>query len=210
MADRNIKVLTPAANWQLVTVDEAKLMMGMDTNDHSDDAQIELFIDISSATVMRLCNRIFAQETVRESWRDIGDRRIFLSHWPVAQADITSVESPAGSVLASTAWELEEGSGKVSNFSGWVEPVVVTYKGGYILPDNAPFPLKRAVGLLVWQEKLQATLGGTLGIRMISHHESRVMFHDPMKILTAALGASGAPIQASVMSILSHYTRYEV
>jgi hypothetical protein len=210
MADRTIDVLTPATSFDLVTLDEAKLMMGMSTNDTTDDAQIQLFIDISSTTVMRLCNRIFAYEEVRDHFRELnGGHRVFTSHWPVKQVDVISVESPAGNFLNS--WELEEGSGKISNYSGgFTEPVVVHYKGGYNLPQEAPGPLKRATGLLVWQEKLQATLGTVGGVRMLAHKESRVMFHDPLKILTAALGSAGSPIQQSVMNILSHYIRYEV
>ena len=212
MADRNIKVLTPAANFDLLTLDEAKEMLGMSTNDTSSDQQLQLFIDISSQTVMRLCNRIFAREEIRESWREInGGHRIFPSHWPIWEEDVVSVESPPGNVLAPGAYELEEGSGKISVFTGgFTEPVVVHYWGGYTLPDEAPGPLKRATGLLVWQEKLQATLGTVGGVRMLSHKDSRVQFHDPLKILTAALGSAGSPIQQSVMNILSHYIHYEV
>jgi hypothetical protein len=212
MADRNIKVLTPATSFQLLTLDEAKLMLGMSTNDTSSDQQIQLFIDIASATVMRLCNRIFAYEEIRESWRELnGGHRIFPSHWPIKEVDIESVESPPGNVLAPGDYELEEGSGKISTFtSGFTEPVVVHYWGGYNLPDDAPLPLKRGAGLLVWQEKLQATLGTVGGVRMLSHKDSRVQFHDPLKILTAALGSAGSPIQTSVMNILSHYIHYEV
>jgi len=48
--------------------------MGLSLTDTSDDAQLQLFIDINSATVARLCNRIFAREEVREEWRDLGSQ----------------------------------------------------------------------------------------------------------------------------------------
>jgi hypothetical protein len=211
MADRIITVLTPAVNFDLMTLDEAKLLMGMSTTDTSDDAQLSLFVDMNSATVMRLCNRIFAREEVREEWRKLnGGHRIFPSHWPIKQADIESVESPMGTVLDPSAYELEEQSGKIEIFSAcaWTEPVVVTYWGGYELPDEAPMPLKRAVALLNLQSRLLASLGTIAGIRTLSHKEARVQFHDPSRILAAAMGQAGST--NPVMAILSHYIHYEV
>jgi hypothetical protein len=74
MADRTITVLTPAVESDLLTLQEAKQLMGLSLTDTSDDAQLQLFIDINSATVARLCNRIFAREEVREEWRDLGSQ----------------------------------------------------------------------------------------------------------------------------------------
>ena len=215
MADRIIEVLTPATSFDLMTLDEAKLLMGLSVNDPNEDQQLQLFIDINSQTVMRLCNRIFAREEVREEWRELnGGHRIFPSHWPIHPADLESVESPAGTVLDPSTYELEEESGKIEIFSSvaWTEPVVVTYWGGYELPAEAPLPLKRAVAMLNLQSKLLASLGTIAGIRTLSHKEARVQFHDPMKILEAALGGGGAgnPMQAGIMQILSHYIHYEV
>jgi hypothetical protein len=209
MADRNVQVLTPATSFDLMTLDEAKLMMGIATSDTSDDEQLQLFIDVNSATVMRMCNRIFAREEIRESWRELnGGDRVFLSHWPVAAADLQSVESPAGTLLDPSGYELEETSGKVSIFTGaFVEPVVITYTGGYDLPDDAPLPLKRAVAMLNMQSRLLASLGNLAGTRMIAHKEARVAFHDPLKILEAAMGPQAV---AGVMALLSHYIHYEV
>src|SRR5215471_11961627 len=100
MADRDVLVLTPATNFDLMTLQEAKTMLGMSLTDTSDDAQLQLFIDINSATVARLCNRTFAREEVSETWRELnGGHRIFLSHWPVLSSDIEDVESPEGTPL---------------------------------------------------------------------------------------------------------------
>jgi hypothetical protein len=218
MADRNvnpgIEVVRPAESYDLLTLNEAKLLMGISPTDTSGDEQLQLFIDINSATIARMCNRIFAKETVRESWRDVGNRRIFLSHWPVLIADVESVESPEGTVLDPADWELEESSGKISNFvfsNGWLEPVVVNYTGGYKLPDEAPLPLKRAVALLNVQSKMLASVGLLAGIRQLSHKDSRVVFHDPSRVLEAVMGSkAGAPMQTSVMALIGQYIRYEV
>jgi hypothetical protein len=219
MADRIITVLTPATDFDLMTLEEAKMLAGIAATDTTEDQQMQMFIDINSATVMRLCNRIFAYEEVREEWRELnGGCRLFPSHWPIKETDIESVESPIGTVLDPSMYELEEASGKVE-FMGagglagaWIEPVAITYWGGYNLPDEAPLPLKRAVAMLNLQSKLLASLGSIAGIRSLSHKEARIQFYDPVKILEAALGGAGASnaMQSSIMQILSHYIHYEV
>jgi hypothetical protein len=162
---------------------------------------------------MRMCNRIFAREQLREEWRELnGGYRIFPSHWPIKQADLESVESPAGIVLDPSNYELEEGSGKIEIFSAvaWTEPVVVTYWGGYDLPADAPLPLKQAVAMLNVRSKLLASLGTIAGIRQLSHKEARIAFHDPSKLIGIAFGAGAGGIDAAIMNILSHYIHYEV
>jgi len=211
MADRNVEVLTPATSFDLMTLDEAKQMLGISLTDTSDDAQLAMFIDINSATISRLCNRVFAREEVSESWRELnGGNRVFLSHWPVLQADIETVQSPLGTMVSPDDWELEEASGKVSFFGvAAIEPVVITYWGGYNLPDEAPGALKHALALLNLQSRLLASLGTIGGIHQLSHKEARISFHDPAKILAAAMGQA-AGMENPVMQVLSHYIRYEV
>ncbi len=213
MADRVIQILTPAASHDLITLDEAKLLMGMSTTDTGMDAQIALWIDMNSQTVARLCNRVFAREEVAETWRDLNDGdRLFLSHWPILTADVESVESPAGSgtLIDPAAWELEEGSGKLTIGAGYAaDPVTITYWGGYVLPDEAPAPLKQATALLNAQSKLLSTLGSSAGVRMIAHKEKRVAYHDPNLLISAAMGGKGSGTETAIMNILSRYMRYE-
>jgi hypothetical protein len=238
MADRVIEILTPGTNFDLITLTEAKLLMGLSLTDTSDDQQLQLFISINSLTVAGLCNRTFAYEEVRECWGDLAidaryyppvyspyypegmvwpnnaaptGRRIFLSHWPVVEADIESVESPPGNVLDPSVYVLEEKSGKLECLTGaWIEPVIVTYSGGYNLPDEADLPLKQAVALLNVQSKLLASLGAYAGIRLLGHKEARVAFQDPVKMLEAAMGGAGSPTHMAVMNILRPYLRLEV
>src|SRR4051794_15783523 len=117
MADIIIKIITPAVDFALLTLDELKIMLGIAANDTTHDPQLQQDIDWYSATVSQITNRVFAKETVRETWRDLGSRRVFLSHWPVKEGDIESVESPRGTLMPGTDYELEEGSGKLSLFA---------------------------------------------------------------------------------------------
>jgi hypothetical protein len=231
MADRSIKVLTPGTNFDLATLAETKMLMGISPTDTSEDTQLQFWISIASQTIARMCNRTFAREQCIDQWREFqyaspygsqftyvpatlsSPHRIFLSHWPVATADVLQVESPVGSgnFFGSTQWELEEQPGKLSLWTeSWTEPIAVTFWGGYVLPDEAPLPLKEAVAVLCVQYKLLASLGTMAGVRLLSHKDKRVAFHDPLKILEAAMGGKGAATSSAVMNLLAPYMRVEV
>jgi hypothetical protein len=205
MADRTIKVLTPATSFAILTLAEVKTMLNLGT-DTTHDAQLQQMIDWYSAYVSQIANRCFAREKVRETWRDLQDRRVFTSHYPVLEGDIESVEAPSGT-LNSVDYELEEASGKLSLFGSWAAPVVVTYTGGYLLPDEAPDDLKDATFLLVKNGYYTGLRGATTGIRSISHKDQRVMFFDP-NTQGGNMGSTEA-IKA-VHALLYHYSRLEV
>ena len=213
MADITIKVLEPATSFALMTLDEIKLMLGVASGDTASDAQLQQLIDWYSAYVSQIANRVFAREKVRETWRDLQGRRVFLSHWPVKEADIVSVEAPYGTLMAGTDYELEEGSGKLSLFGSRAEPIVVTYTGGFNLPDEAPDDLKNAASILVRKGRTESQREATAGIRSISHKDQRVMFFDPNQSSgggsSSTGGASTEAIRA-VHALLYHYSRLEV
>jgi len=213
MADINIKILEPATSFDLLTLDELKIMLGVAASDTTGDPQLEQLIEWYSAYVSQIANRVFAREKVRETWRDLQGRRIFLSHWPVKDADIESVESPRGSVLDPSTYELEEQSGKLSIFTARAEPIVVTYTGGFNLPDEAPDDLKNAAGLFVRKGRTEAQRESTAGIRSISHKDQRVMFFDP-NANQGSSGSSGGSGNTEAIraahALLYHYSRLEV
>lgn len=209
MADITIKILEPADNFALTTLDELKIALGMASSDTSSDALLQQLVDQYSDVVSTMCNRVFAKEKVRETWRDLGDRRLYLSHWPVLETDIESVEAPKGTVIDSSVYELEEGSGKLSLFESRAEPIVVTYTGGFVLPDDAPDALKHACQILVRGGRGQAQREAVAGMRSIMHKQSRIMFFDPN------VGGGGGSTSSSSMSstidaaksLLYHYMR---
>jgi hypothetical protein len=144
----------------------------------------------------------------------LQDRRVFLSHWPVREQDIETVESPRGSLLPGTDYELEEASGKLSLFGARTEPIVVTYTGGFDLPYEAPHDLKSAAAILVRRGRTEAQREATAGIRSIQHKDSRVMFFDPNASQGGGggNGGSGTSTEAirAVHALLYHYSRLEV
>ncbi len=94
MADVTLHILEPATVFDLVTLEEAKIGLGLSltTVDPVLDQQLAFLISMQSAVVAAMCNMVFAKETLTESWREIetDDRgkRLFLTHWPVDDADI--------------------------------------------------------------------------------------------------------------------------
>lgn len=207
MADIVIKILEPATTFDLLSKEELKIALGI--NDASQDQKLDAWIDRYSDMVSELCNRVFAKEKVQETWRCLQSRRVFLSHWPVKAADILSVECPRGTVIPSTDYELEEKSGKLSLYGSRTEPIVVTYTGGFNLPDEAPPALKQACELMIRADKERAQQQAVSGIRSLTHKESRIMFFDPNAANKASSGVSSVSIDAA-RNLLSHYIRIEV
>lgn len=215
MVDVTVKVLQPATSIDLLTLAEAKLLLGMSSSDTSKDELLTMQISIYSATVAEMCNRVFAKEKVEETWRELCNGRCFLTHWPAKETDIESVVS-AGIGYAVGDYELEEQSGKLSNVvryapesSPWPQSVIVTYTGGFDLPDEAPLPLKQATVLLIREEAIRMRQAETAGIRQIMHKGSRVMFFDPNAVLVKTAGQKSQGLQA-IENLLKQYTRFWV
>ena len=173
---------------------------------------LAMWITQYSDVIATMCNRVFAKEKVAETWR--GDAppyenyRIFLTHYPVADADIESV-TVSGSLVDPLGYEIENRSGKVT-IPAFNDPIVVTYTGGYDLPEEAPDALKQALALLVQAGRTHLARGMTSGIRSISHRESRVMFFDALaggvKSANSPLAVAGETVDA----LLYHYIRFHV
>jgi hypothetical protein len=219
MADRDIDIIKPATNIDILTLDEAKVLLGIALNDSSQDTVVSALITTFSAVIANVCYRTFAYQEVTETWRETFNGRLFLSQWPVKLADIQAVST--GSVpLDPTMYKLEEKSGKLSfvtNPGGsqstpWLWPTVVTYSGGYVLPDEAPSDLKQACVILIRNERIKMRQAQVAGIRQIAHKESRVAFFDPNALLirTLALAAKGIGLDPTVNALLNRYIRIEV
>ena len=210
MADVTVKVLEPATSFDFMTLEEAKSWLKI--TDTSQDDQLQMMISVNSAIIAEMCNRTFAREKVRETWREVGNGRVFLTHWPVKEEDIETVNG-AGTEYPLGGYELEEASGKLSNVSGYVEAsapwpqaVQVIYTGGFNLPDEAPLPLKHATWMLMLEDRMRSLTAQFGGIRQLSHKEARVAFFNPNEVMMKSLGAGSATMQ-TINSLLSHYMR---
>ena len=214
MADRVVKVLTPADSFDLLSLDELKVAMEIPASDTSQDVLLQQYITRFSDVVATTCNRVFAYEEVAEIWRCTnvdfinGMKRLFVTHYPIDPAAQIALESPTGTPLDPSTYVVEAKSGKVELLQTWAEPITITYSGGYDLPEEAPPALKQATELMIREGQALAQRMLNSGIRSISHRESRVMFFDPLTLLTKTEGFGFATTAAN--ALLMHYVRLEV
>lgn len=238
MADRDIHVIEPAESQDLLTLDECKLLLNISAADTSRDAQLALQISTASAIVADMCNRKpelgFGETRVVEEWREVGNGRLFLMHWPIKLppglviygiaprangrseeevdllvTDYTFVVTVNGTPLLPTEYRVDYSSGKVSVNGRWIEPAVVEYVGGYKLPDEAPLPLKRACALIVQEDRIKNQQASVAGMRQIRHKEAQVAFYDPNALLLKSVGAKSPSMQAAE-ALIRPYIRIEV
>lgn len=142
---RITEVLTAAATYNLTTLDTVRAELGL--TDISDD-MVMRWIAGASARIAAYCNRVFALETVRESFEfrpGESANALRLSRTPVAAITSVTVDGSAttdykvdtkSGVLARTA------SGVVGTWFG--REIIVTYSGGYELVGTLPWPVEDA------------------------------------------------------------------
>jgi hypothetical protein len=206
-----INVIKSATELSLITLFEAKNALSL-TDEKSDDL-IKFIVVRSSDEIARYCNRVFAQETVEETFYDTGGHnRVFLERYPVKE--IISVYNN-GALIAPAGYKLDKLSGKLLCGGGgyFTDPTVVTYTGGYELPFESP-PSLRQASILAVREAYYASIRGDSTIRMVGHKESRVIYFDPNAALKASSGSSGggggSAATRSMKALLERFTRMEI
>jgi len=226
MVDIIENIITPATTYDLLSLAELKVTLGIPSTDTTNDVQMQQWITRASDTVSVKCNRIFAMEELTEYWTGLSSNRIYLSHWPVVASDIEDVESPMGSPVTPwdqinnpNGWKLEERSGKLEIMGADVpaQPIFVKYKGGFNLPDDTPNTLprpslnalKQATELVIWEMRALSMRMQTSGIRSISHKEARVMFYDPLAMFKGG-GPGAGSAHSAIDALLMHYVRIQV
>lgn len=211
----NIVVTTPAASIDLLSLDDLKLALNI-TGTTQDAMLAQLITNVSGQIAAYCNNRVFGYETVVETFTEIPDsvRRLFLARFPVPQDDtgITSIANGGAAVTYPNGILLDSLWGKLTlpNGGTFQEQTVITYSGGYNLPDDAPPALKQAAVILM-REAYYATVRGDATVRMIGHKESRIIYFDPNLLARSAggVGTGGTPAQRAVHDLLTHFTRYE-
>lgn len=224
MSEPLTNVITPAESDAigLISLADLKILLKIPESDVSNDAQWQMVINQNSAILANKANReTFAREKVSERWMCVGPVccpdgacKIWLTRAPVKLADIEILESPAGYPVDKGSILLEEKTGKIIFPAGCSGEILITYTGGYALPEEAPLDLQRAAGMMAQEfqtQAAQAATGGS-GVRMLAHKESRIMYFSP-KDMAGGNGASSASAGASlsenaINNLLKPYTRY--
>jgi hypothetical protein len=157
----------------------------------------------ASKEIAEVCERVFALETVTETFRlDWWERPLTLPLSRVPVVEIASV-TENGVELDPEDYEVETESGtlgKTDRYAVWCGPVVVVYEGGYNLPDESPALLQRAVSEWIKYRNDQAAASVSGGVvRDIAHGDTRISF------ATQSQSSSGAIAPDPVMALLGPF-----
>lgn len=223
MAEPTVNVLTPATSVALISLDDAKVMLGLPAGPSADDAQLQMLLNQNSMILAKEANRdTFAKEKVSERWDCVGPVccpdntcKIWLTRAPVKAADIETLESPEGVLLDSSGYRLEEMTGKIVLLGGCASEILITYTGGYDCPDEVPLDLQSAAGVKLRQYQTQAAQESTIGagIRLLQHKESRIVYFSPRDMAGGSSTSSGGGPSASasdtaIKNLIAKYARY--
>jgi hypothetical protein len=116
----------------LTTIERAKPMLRIATDDTSRDAELGMLIPAASAAVETYCNRQFGRGEHTEKFEGSRSDYILLRNYPVI-----SVQSINGKTdLTDYDIDLELGMVRKEDWSNR-RGGTVTYTAGYILPENA-------------------------------------------------------------------------
>lgn len=208
-----LEVIKEPQDEAILTMYEARLGLNMSSSSTFQDDQLDMLIKWSSGEIAISCSRVFAKQTVQETFRDFHDyKRLPLGAYPIVQ--VTSVVENGVPLVEGTDYEINADGGTLNRIAGgatnWAEPVVVNYTGGFDLPNDAPSPLKQAA-ILLTRESYYAATRGDATVRMISHKDARVIYFDPnVKASGGKAGGPATPARRAIDALLSCYTRYEV
>jgi hypothetical protein len=223
-----LNVLTPATSQDLVSLEDMKTKFFIPDTDTSKDALLQEIITNTSEQIALMCNRVFGYEAVEETFYQLEDgcftQRLYLSRWPVALADITSLTqdgvdiapwlspipgaiTPAGTPPPTCVLEQDTGTLYMPSFLGtWGGVIDVEYSGGYKLPDGAPGSLKFAAEAVIRESYTSWLRDPALfGVRQISHKESRIGYYGPNMFPTTGLPETWKNVGSVLNKFIRHW-----
>jgi hypothetical protein len=181
---------SPDPTFDLISLEELKTELGItvDTTDELLMARITRW----SLAIAEFLNRTLALRNAVETFVfETGEclktsQPLLLWMYPVVAIDSVTVNDSEV-----TDYELDKSAGRIWRSGGWSGTVVVTYSGGYSLPDDAPAVLQWAVIEAMRQSQSFATRDPT--IRQVSHGDTSVGFYStPMVESSSGLPTSVA------------------
>ncbi len=197
------------ASTDLTTLEAVKLELGI--TDSSEDDALNGRIDRASAIIADWCDRRFAfadavETFIFDGWQGTvfwGPFKLYLSCYPIAEIISVTID---GAELAASAYDVRADQGLVIFPSGIAATrIIVTYTGGYDLPNESPPTLQQACIELIRNQRSNAmTSSRDAGIREIDHGDTRVIFNQAS---TATATTTSAALPIAVTELLSQFKR---
>jgi hypothetical protein len=140
---RITRVITPATSLALVSVDQAKVALGIDPADTSQDATLAQQIDAVSLAVNNYCDRVFVIQTYQDQLRyacgQWGEALVTRQYPIVVEDEVSLVVTEDGVALDPALVEIYSEAGSLYRLdaastapSAWTAPlIVVDYTAGY-------------------------------------------------------------------------------
>ena len=143
-----ITVLTPATDYDLTELATVKSLIGI--SDTTDDALLSALITRASIAIAEYCDRVFAQEAVRESQPGTGNRHLLLERVPVVSIQQAVLD---GTAIDTTEYKIEDSNvGRLWRDVAWDRALdeqpdywQIDYTAGFLLPGDANRNLPESV-----------------------------------------------------------------
>jgi len=202
----------------LITLEDAKTELGVTGT--SQDAAISSRITRASKVIAEHCNRQFALASAEETFVFHGHHAFYHHHgvpqehaliltlYPIVEIASISLD---GLDLDASAFDVqpEEGMIRLIDCGRWHGRVIVTYTGGYDLPDDAPGALQSACIELVRQYSnaaSSASSAGASGIRSVTHGDETVTF-DNSSSSSSSSSSSRTGFSQALIDLLAPFRR---
>lgn len=151
-----LEIITPASDTRLISIEAARVAIGLADDDTSQDAALEPLIDQASAAIVSFIGQPLARQTYRETvWSRSASDSLMLSRFPVASIASVGVD---GADIDADGYRVDLATGIVHRRSPtrcgpfWpAGETVVEYAAGYELPDGLPADIQRAAILMLRQ-----------------------------------------------------------
>lgn len=181
----------------LITIEDLKLDLSIEDDD--EDERLEASITRLSKLIASECGRIFGLSFGVETFEfDQGETtrpgsKLSLSLYPVDEIESVVLN---GSEVEDYTVDKDAGLIWINGVS-WSGTVVVTYSGGYNLPDDAPAELQSAVIEAVRERRL--TAGQDTSVQSTGSGDTRVSYFNARE--------SSGSLPQGVLSLIARFRR---
>jgi hypothetical protein len=183
-------VVTPAESYDLVSLENLKLDLGIVTD--ADDDYLQRAISRASAAVSAYCNRVFVVESVQDVFVCSGSESLVAGRFPIIS---DTLEIGGDTYEEGGAYRLDARRGIVELASGiWPSALTITYDAGF---DPIPLDLQAAVSDMVKALQFNRSRDPQLRSENILSGLYAYTLFDP--------GALPAGTPRQVSAILDHY-----
>jgi hypothetical protein len=186
----------------------------------ANDAAVQADITENSRILAELCGRVFALQTVIETFRvgrrsDYCGNALNLSRYPVTDFQSLTI---GGAEVDPSSYEIDTNAGILYRlqgywpYSSYLYPqhakIVATYTGGYNLPDGAPAALGRACIESIRDDRMLSARSLHPGVQDVWAGDNRVRYFDLN--VKASTGAYITGVSAMIEGLISPYRRLAV